>query len=166
MGGMGTSNVGKAYPDIFAAIAPMGSAGGSLVDGFDNDKFDLPVCMVVGGADDLNVSKDESGNPVVSGMSVGAVEQNFAINEIDPGEPDYTSRPYWGYTTGEYEVIYDKDLEWQITNFYKDGYENPLVQCVTLVGAGHSNADYMATVAWDFMSVFARGEDGSLLELE
>ena len=166
MGGMGTALAGKTYPDIFAAIAPMGSAGGNIVDSFDSETYDLPVSMLVGGADDLNVTTREDGAKAVAGMVSGAVEQNFTINEIDPGEPDYDARPYWGYTTGEFEVIYDKDLEWQITNFYKDGYENPLVQCVTLVGAGHSNADYMATVAWDFMSVFARGEDGSLLELE
>lgn len=165
MGGMGTALAGKTCPDIFAAIAPMGSAGGNIVDSFDSETYDLPVSMLVGGSDDLNVATGEDGTKMVTGMIEGAVEQNFAINEIDPGEPDYEARPYWGYTTGEYEVIYDKDLEWQITNFYKDGYENPLVQCVTLVGAGHSNADYMATVAWDFMSVFARNPDGSLSEI-
>ena len=49
-------------------------------------------------------------------------------------------------------------------NQYSKDYENPLVEMVTLVGAAHSNADYMATVAWDFMSHFSHDVDGSLLE--
>lgn len=164
MGGMGTSNLGKAYPNVFAAIAPMGSCGGSFVEGIDYEAVDLPVCMVIGGADDLNVTKNEDGTLVAGGMNPNAITQNFEMNEIDPGEQDYAANPYWGYTPDEYEVIIDKDLEWQISSFYRDDYSAPMIQEVVLVGAGHSNADYMATIAWDFMSRFSRGTDGSLIE--
>ena len=164
MGGMGASNVGKAHPEVFAAIAPMGSAGGSYIEDFDSSGYDLPVCMIVGGSDNLNVSEDENGDPVVGGMMPASITQAFEINELNPGEKDYSANPYWGYTPNQYQVVIDKDLEWRISSFYRDDFAAPMVQCVTLIGAGHSNADYMATIAWDFMSRFARAEDGSLLE--
>lgn len=164
MGGMGTSNLGKAYPDVFAAIAPMGSCGGSFVEGVDYEAVDLPVCMVIGGADDLNVSRQEDGTLVAGGMNPDAILQNFEMNELAPGEQDYAVNPYWGYTPDEYEVVMDKDLEWQISRFYRDDFDAPMVQAVVLIGAGHSNADYMATIAWDFMSRFVRNADGSLGE--
>lgn len=167
MGGGNTSNIGKAHPEIFAAIAPMGAAGGSVVEDFDNDTWDLPVSMIVGSIDANNVSEDEDGNPVISGimgMGLASIDQALAINGIDPGERDYAENPFWGYAPDEYHTVMDKDLEWQISDFYSEDYEHPLVQMVTLVGAAHSNADYMATVAWDFLKNFARAEDGSLLE--
>ena len=167
MGGMNTSNIGKAYPETFAALAPMGSAGGSVVEGFDNEAWDLPVSMIVGSIDVNNVSEDEDGNPMITGimdMGLGSIDQALAINGIDAGERDFAANPFWGYTPDEYHIVTDKDLEWQISDFYSEDYEHPVVQMVTLVGAAHSNADYMATVAWDFLKNFARAEDGSLLE--
>lgn len=120
--------------------------------------------MVIGGADDLNVSRQEDGTLVAGGMNPDAIAQNFEMNEIDPGEQDYAANPYWGYTPDEYEVVMDKDLEWQISSFYRDDFDAPMVQAVVLIGAGHSNADYMATIAWGFMSHFIRNADGSLSE--
>lgn len=169
MGGANTSNIGKAHPEVFAAIAPMGAAGGSVVEGFDNDAYDLPVSMIVGSIDTNNISEDENRNPVISGiMNAGleSVDQAFAINGIDPGERDFAANPYWGYTPDAYRTVTDKELEWQISDFYSDKYDVPVVQLVTLVGAAHSNADYMATIAWDFLRNFARGADGSLQILE
>ena len=168
MGGMNTSNIGKAHPEAFAAIAPMGSAGGSVVEGFDNDAWDLPTSMIVGSIDVNNVSEDEDGNPMVTGimdMGLDSIDQALAINGVDAGERDYAANPFWGYTPDNYYTVTDKDLEWQFSDFYSADYKNPVVQMVTLVGAAHSNADYMATVAWDFLKNFARAEDGSLVEL-
>ena len=169
MGGANTSNVGKAHPEVFAAIAPMGAAGGSVVEGFDNDAWDLPVCMIVGSIDENNITADENGDPMITGimgMGLDSIDQALAINGIDAGERDYAANPFWGYAPDEYYTVVDKDLEWQFSDFYSDGYENPVVEMVTLVGAAHSNADYMATVAWDFLSRFTRAEDGSLIEAE
>lgn len=165
MGGMNTSNLGKAYPEVFAAIAPMGSAGGSYVEGFDNEAYDLPVCMVIGGSDPIAVQIDGRGRHIVSGFEPRSIMQAFEINGIDPGEKDYDRNDYWGYEPHRYEERTDKDLQWRISSFCRSDFQAPLVQCVTLVGAGHSNADYMAQVAWDFMRPFARGADGKLLEL-
>lgn len=167
MGGANTSNVGKAHPEVFAAIAPMGAAGGSIVEDFDSDAWDLPTCMIVGSIDENNVSEDGDGNPMITGimdMGLGSIDQALDINGIDAGERDYAANPFWGYAPDEYYTVIDKDLEWQFSDYYSEDYANPVVEMVTLVGAAHSNADYMATVAWDFMSRFSRGADGSLLE--
>ncbi len=166
MGGANSSNVGKAHPEVFAAIAPMGAAGGSVVDDFDDEAWDLPVCMIVGSIDENNITIDEDGNPMITGiMDIGlaSVDQTFAINGIDPGQRDYEKNPFWGYTPDEYRTVIDKDLEWQFSDFYSEAYDVPVVEMVTLIGAAHSNADYMATVAWDFLSRFSRGADGSLI---
>ena len=35
---------------------------------------------------------------------------------------------------------------------------------VTFIGAGHANADCIATIAWDFMKQYSRGKDGSVIK--
>ncbi len=167
MGGMNSSELAKAYPELIAAMAPMGSGGGSLVEDFDGDTYDIPTIMIVGSIDTSNVVENDDGSIQVAGIRTGATDQAFEINEIITSDTvaDYNAYPYWGYAPDEYEVIYDKDLEWQISSYYKDGYSDPIVQAVMLIGAGHSNADYMAQIAWDFMSNYARAEDGSVIDL-
>ncbi len=165
MGGLYTSELAKNYPELIAAMAPMGSAGGSLVDNFDNDAYDMPTIMIVGSLDSLNVAENEDGTLSIVETLTPALAQAFEMNEITLGDADYSEYPYWGYEPDEYEVIYDKDLEWQISSFYSEKYSDPVVQTVMLIGAGHSNADYMAQLAWNFMSNFARAEDGSTIDL-
>ena len=124
--------------------------------------------MIVGSIDVNNLTEDEDGNPMfggIAGTGVEAITQAFDINEIDPGEADYAANPFWGFTPDDYTVVVDKDLEWQLSSFYRDDHASPMVQLVTLVGAAHSNADYMATIAWDFLKSFTREADGSLGEL-
>ena len=162
LGGVTASTVGKTYPELFAAIAPMGSAGGSLVDSFDAEMWDLPVCMVVGGADDLNVRMDSDGNPMVVGIFSGALPQNYAINEVQLDAADYAANPYWGYTPDDYTCFVHKEVEYQISRYYNDKYDAPVVECVIMVGLIHTYSDYMADIAWDFMSVYSRNTDGSL----
>lgn len=166
-GGKNAAELGKAHPEVFAAIAPMGYSAGSYVDGADGDNWDLPIVSIVGSIDDRNVGADEDGNFAVNVRenSLEALEQAFEINGIDPGELDFGANPLWGYTPDEYYTIVDKNLEWQVSDFYSDDYEQPVVKFVTIVGVAHSNADYMATIAWDFLENFARAEDGSLIEL-
>jgi hypothetical protein len=162
MGGMNTIQAGFAYPGIFAAAAPMGATG-SLLEGADSS-YDLPICSVVGSIDTSNVTIDDDGNSVISGIIPGALEQAFSFNEIDPGTTDYFQNKYWGYKGDKFSVVKDKDVNWEISDFYKDGYAQPLIKLVTFVGAGHANGDYMATIAWDFFSGFSRSANGAVVE--
>ncbi|MDR1643001.1 MAG: hypothetical protein LBT59_25190, partial [Clostridiales bacterium] len=162
MGGMNTIQAGFAYPGIFAAAAPMGATG-SLLEGADSS-YDLPICSVVGSIDTSNVTIDDDGNSVISGIIPGALEQAFSFNEIDPGTADYFQNKYWGYKGDKFSVVKDKDVNWEISDFYKDGYAQPLIKLVTFVGAGHANGDYMATIAWDFFSGFSRSANGAVVE--
>ena len=162
LGGVMASTVGKTYPELFAAIAPMGSAGGSYVETFDASAWDLPVCMIVGGSDDLNVQRDADGCPRVVGLFADALPQNFAANEVVTGEADYDANPYWGYTPDDYESFVRNEVEYQISRYYTEQYAAPVVECVTMIGLIHTYSDYMAELAWDFFSQYSRNADGSL----
>ena len=162
-GGVSTAAVGKTYPSRFAAIAPMGSAGGQTVDGFDADTYDLPVCMIVGAADDLNVNIDENGIRKVVGLDANALLQNFAINELPVEEQDYILTPYWGIPADDYETFTYHEMTYEISRYYSDRYEEPIIEGVVILDLIHSYTDHMARLAWDFMSHFSRLPDGGLL---
>ena len=169
MGGMATAAVGKAYPGLFAAMAPMGSQGGAYDAGLDEAKYDIPVLMIQGSIDG---PVDIDGSPAFgageAASSQDAVRQNFTMNEVltaaEAGAPDYKAYPYWGYKYDDSDSITDKGMEWKIYSYNNDACDNPVVRAITLVGAGHSHADYMATLAWDFLSKFSRAADGALVE--
>lgn len=163
MGGMASAEVGKTYPELFAAIAPMGSVGGNYVAGLDEAACDLPVLMIQGSAD-MSMGLP----PFGVGEKAAAVRQNFTMNEVlskeQAANPDYGTYKYWGYKPGSSKTVTDKGMDWVIDSFWNGTYSNPVVQTITFVGAGHSHADYMATLAWDFMSIFSRAADGTLVE--
>lgn len=165
MGGMATAEVGKTYPELFAAMAPMGSQGGSCVASLDEAAYDLPVIMIQGSVD-MSIGLP----PFGTGEKADAVRQNFTMNEVlskeQAANPDHETYEYWGYKPGSSKTVTDKGMDWVVDSFWNDTYENPVVQTVTFIGAGHSHADYMATLAWDFMSKFSRAADGTVVEGE
>jgi poly(3-hydroxybutyrate) depolymerase len=163
MGGGTTGKLGLAHPEVFAAMSPMGATGGtSAVE--KAAEFDIPLCIIVGSVDTSNVVTNDAGQKVIRGIENGALESLLDFNEIDYGTTDYDATPYWGYKPDSFAVRTDKELSFEINSFRKDGYTNPPVQLVTFIGAGHANADYMSTIAWDFMKRYSRGKDGSVIE--
>ncbi len=163
MGGATTGILGLSHPELFAAMSPMGATGASY-EGADAAAFDIPFCIIVGSIDTSNVVTNEAGQPVIRGIDNGGLKTLLDFNEIDCGKADYEANPYWGYTPDSLHILHDKGLSFEVNSFRKKGYVNPIVQLVTFIGAGHANADYMATIAWDFMKRFSRGEDGSVIE--
>jgi len=163
MGGATTGNLGPSHPEIFAAMSPMGATGG-ISTGDKAADFDIPFCTIVGSIDSSNVKTNEAGQPVIAGIANGTLEALLDFDEIEYGSADYGAYPFWGYKPDKFDTITDKNLTFEVNSFHKEGYANPMVQLVTFIGAGHANADYMATIAWDFMKQFARGEDGSVIE--
>lgn len=169
MGGMNTAISGYVYPDVYAAMAPMGATGLSMAEGGRageyadkvNDAYDIPTCIIIGSIDESNVTEVD-GVPVFSGIEEGALEQAFLFNGIELPEKDYAQTPLWGYAPDQQYTTTDKGSEWIFHDFYKDGYESPFLELVTIVGAGHANNDYMATVAWDFLSQYVRLPDGTV----
>lgn len=172
MGGMNTAISGFINTDIYAAMAPMGATGVAMTeDGrageyasriADEDVYDIPACVIVGSIDDSNV-KVVDGVSVIAGIDASGTEKIFEFNNMPLGKQDFAKTPLWGYTPNERYALSDKGSEWVFHDFYKDGYATPFIQLVTITGAGHANNDYMATVAWDFLSQYSRADDGSVV---
>ena len=52
-----------------------------------------------------------------------------------------------------------------MSDHYADGYTNPMVRLVGVENVAHACSNVYASLAWDYISRFARGEDGSVVEL-
>ena len=116
-----------------------------------------------GAADDLNVSIDENGIRKVVGLDANALLQNFAINELPVEEQDCILTPYWGIPADDYETFTYHEMTYEISRYYSDRYEEPIIEGVVILDLIHSYTDHMARLAWDFMSHFSRLPDGGLL---
>lgn len=163
MGGFSSSLVGQACPDLFAAIAPMGATGIS----WDSDtSYDLPVCNIVGNADENNVTYAEDGSPMLTGIKPNSTQSMLAMNELTDVAADYAAYGEWGYVGDRTYTVQAKGQTYTVMDFDKEGYSGPLVQLISFENAGHACSDYMGTMAWALMSRYARGEDGSLIELD
>ena len=153
---LGLDEIAESFPAYI--ILPLPQNGKSWTEA-DLDLYWEAQFFLAGGLVDANTQPPQ-GEYVRHTMNT----LQYVIGEGSGASFIHSANPYWRYTPDQYQVVIDKDLEWRISSFYREDFAAPMVQSVTLIGAGHSNADYMATIAWDFMSRFARAEDGSLLE--
>lgn len=164
MGGMNTALMAQDYPELIAAIAPMG--GITTVEDTDGlfEGWDMPSQLIKGGLD--STYETESGAMAVQESEQEGVRSLMLYNElIDQSVlADFDETAYWGYAADGYETVENHGLLYDISSYYKDGYTAPFAQLVILEDAGHANADYMARVAWDFMKNFAR-VDGQVVEI-
>jgi hypothetical protein len=80
-------------------------------------------------------------------------------------QANYDETAYWGYKPDDTQNVMHGERNWQINNYYKQGYTAPFAQLVLIEGTDHRQNEYEASVAWDFLRHYARGEDGSVIEL-
>lgn len=163
MGGMNTMMTGFQNADVFAAVAPM--AGMTDIRPFqaDPDVYDLPTFVLCGTVDANNAEQDENGNVSFTSMNGNVYPYLAAFNGIELGDPDYSINP-WGYKADKEHTRVEQDISYVFNDFYADGYEHPMLELVTAEGVAHACSNVYADFAWDFMSKFARGEDGSVIE--
>ncbi|MCD8145508.1 MAG: S-layer homology domain-containing protein [Oscillospiraceae bacterium] len=164
MGGMSTMLTGFANADVFAAIAPM--AGMADIRSFqaDADTYDLPTFVLCGTVDTNNNTTDEDGNLTATLMNGNIYPYLAAFNGITFGDPDYTIN-MWGYAADESRSLVLQGYNYYIYDYYADGYTNPMLEFVTVENVAHACSDVYADLAWEYMSQFARGTDGSVVEL-
>ena len=108
-----------------------------------------------------------------------AIADLFRMNRMDVNEPDYHSAPYWGYRPDARRSIYPEyydynprggspvfrsGVEWQISDYFKEGNDAPFAQLILIEGAPHIPHDYHARIAWEFFSHFKRISDGTVKE--
>lgn len=165
MGGMNTFFTAYANTGTFAAIAPM--AGFPVLGEFKTlaDQYDLPTFFLTGLADDKNVTKDADGKVAVNAMGGNVAAAALAFNGISVGEPDYSINP-WGYEADDSATLSRQDINYYVSDFYADDFTNPMVRLVGVENVAHACSNVYASLAWDYISRFARAEDGSVVELK
>lgn len=149
------------YPQMFAAI----SSYGWMVDMRNrNTGYDMPF-QVIQGTEEYTYST-ASGAMAIMEDEQQAIRSLFLSNGMidENTKPDYDASPYWGYPPEDSSSIIPDGREWQVNNFYKDGYTVPFAQLVLIDGAGHQPNRSEADVSWEFFRHFARNGDGSIVE--
>ncbi|MCD7846226.1 MAG: hypothetical protein LUG57_10350 [Oscillospiraceae bacterium] len=169
MGGKSTASLAFAYPDLIAAAAPFGATDNAsdteeLV--MDAESYDMPFIFMVGTNDSLSCTVvDDITQMTVLDAGASFWANILDVNEIEHGEEDFEAQEYWGFVPDEKFTVVDRGLSYEYSCYSSDEYSVPLVELVAFIDAGHANSDYQATAAWEFMSQFARAEDGSLIEI-
>lgn len=163
-GGAASVSLCRDYPQLFAAIASMGW----MVD-MDNangvyEKWDMPF-QVIQGTKEYTYATG-SGAMAVMEDEQRAIRALMLYNEMidDSVKADYDQTPYWGYKPDDVHTVTHGGRNWQIGNYYKDGYQAPFAQLVLIDGTDHRENQYEASTAWDFLRHYARGKDGSVVE--
>ena len=164
MGGMSTMLTGFANTDVFAAIAPMAGAADISSVAMDADEYDLPVFFLAGNADEKNYTTNDDGTGSFTVMSSVVWTQLLTYNGLTVGDPDYSINAY-GYEADETYTETYQDIDYTFYDYYVDGYSSPIVELVEVDGVAHACSNVYASLAWDFLSNYARGEDGSVVEL-
>ena len=165
MGGMNTFFTSYLNTETFAAIAPMAGFP-AIAETIDTgaEEYDLPTFFLTGLADDKNVSFYEDGTIGVNAMGGNTAAAALRFNGIEVGEPDYSLNP-WGYQADDSDSFIRQGIRYDVSDFYANGYTNPMVRLVGVENVAHACSNVYASLAWDYISRFARGEDGSVVEL-
>lgn len=160
-------------PELIAGI----SAAGWLVE-VKNTEGLLTPFQVLKGTDEFTV-RNKQGDMELLEDENKALRTLFEMNRMPVGEADYHEVPYWGFRPDRQRSIWPEykdyhyyggngvaqsNVEWQISDYWREGYEAPFAQLVLIEGADHTPHDYHARIAWDFFSRFSRNTDGTISE--
>ncbi|MBP5728632.1 MAG: hypothetical protein J6Y48_16285, partial [Clostridia bacterium] len=172
-GGAAAIALASEYPELIAGI----SAAGWLVEVRNTEGLLTPF-QVLKGTDEFTV-RNRQGDMELAEDEKNALRTLFEMDRMPTGGTDYHAVPYWGYRPGrqtsirpEYRDYHyyggngipQSNVEWQISDYFREGYEAPFAQLVLIQGAQHTPHDYHARIAWDFFSRFSRNTDGTISE--
>ena len=162
------------YPELIAGI----SAAGWIIEA-ENTEHGLPVpFQVLKGTEEFLVKNGE-GDPVLAEDEKKGLRSLLRMNGMDRDGTDYHAAPCWGYVPDRRETLWPEyrdyayyggngtpqaNVEWQVSDYFREGYEAPCAQLVLIERAQHTPHDYHARIAWDFFSRFSRNEDGTISE--
>lgn len=162
-GGAASVALTRDYPQYFAAISAMGW----MVDLDNKDgvfgKYDMPFQVVQG--DGEFTEKTSTGAMRVMNDEVNAIRSLMLYNEMisEDIEVDYDKTPYWGYAPDETRIVSLCDLEWNVCEYYKDGFTSPFAELITVNDSKHQPRDGEAEIAWEFFKHFSRDENGEIV---
>ena len=160
-------------PELIAGI----SAAGWLVEVKNTGGLPTPF-QVLKGTEEFTV-RNRQGDMELMEDENKALKTLFEMDRMPVGEADYHEVPYWGFRPDSQGSIWPEykdyhyyggngipqsNVEWQVSDYYREGYEAPFAQLVLIEGADHTPHDYHARIAWDFFSRFSRNTDGTISE--
>ena len=161
-------------PERIAAI----SAAGWMVGARNTEHGLLMPFQVLQGTEEYT-QRNGAGDMEIMDDEKVAIADLFRMNRMDVSEPDYHAVPYWGYRPDAQRSIYpeycDYDprggspvfksgVEWQISDYFKEGYDAPFAQLILIEDAPHIPHDHHARIAWEFFSHFRRTGSGVITE--
>ena len=160
-------------PELIAGI----SAAGWLVEVKNTGGLQTPF-QVLKGTEEFTV-RNRQGDMELMEDENKALKALFEMDRMPVGEADYHEVPYWGFRPDSQGSIWPEykdyhyyggngipqsNVEWQVSDYYQEGYEAPFAQLVLIEGADHTPHDYHARIAWEFFSRFSRNTDGTISE--
>lgn len=153
-----TLAVSHAYPERFAASAPISCVSGpfftDLIAALPNYAYDLdlPICF---GGQGMETESTNNDNQYVW---FEAVKEIYAIDEITPyeGDLDYTKYPYWGFPVEDNQrnATPSGHAIWQGYLYDADGI--PLVCAMHTEDLTHAHFPSYAQYIWGYFSMFSR----------
>lgn len=163
MGSAMTWNLMEQYPTVFAAYAPM---HGSFMPGDAGSDEIMPV-FFVGGENTPLVEFPSQGDQVLERI-VDVFDQNRVEKEyqVSLEELESWENPLWGVNG---DIVYQVNDEEKFTesvltvNLFQSEDGKYYTALANSSNQGHQILSRNCWAAWDFMSQFSRGEDGSVV---
>lgn len=111
--------------------------------------------------------EDEFSNMAIHQEEQKAIRSLLLYNELitEEDKTNLEDYPFWGFVGDEEEVVNANNQTWYMDRFYKDGYTNPFAILVERENGKHTKDRYSSTLAWNFLSKFAR-RDGEIIKIE
>lgn len=165
MGGAASVALARDYPEYFAGIAPFGWMFDAPDKNNVYEDYDMPF-LAIQGTNEFTY-EDEYGNMAIHKEEQKAIRSLLLYNELidETDKTDLEQYPFWGFSGDEQESVNANNQNWIIDTFYKEGYSNPFARLVEREDGEHTKDRYSSTLAWNFLSNFAR-IDGEIIEID
>ena len=154
------------YPELFAAIAPQGWMIGMRNRTGKSGDYDMPF-QIIQGSDEYTYATG-SGAMAIMTDEQKALRDLMLFNEMssEDFEPNYDETAFWGYAPDKTSTMEFNGKTWEISDYFKDGYNVPFGQLILVEDGIHWARQPHAQLAWDFMKHFRRSENGGVEQID
>ena len=163
-GGATSVALTSTHPHYFAAISAMGW----MID-LDHKRKKSHYLMpfqVVQGDREFTQQAKTGGVAVMDDEQIGIRSLLIYNGMISTNQKtDYVKTPYWGYVPDEIETLEFNGRKCEICSYFKEGFNNPFAQFITIEDETHRPRQEEADLAWNFFKHFKRAPNGEIVEI-